>query len=60
MQRASEDTGVTIVPIRVFFNEKGFAKMEIALAKGKKQYDKRQSLREKDDKREMDRMRKIN
>ena len=60
LQRASEDTGVTIVPIRVFFNEKGFAKMEIALSKGKKQYDKRQSLREKDDKREMDRMRKIN
>ena len=40
----------------MFINEKGLAKVVIALAKGKKQYDKRQSLREKDDKRDMDRM----
>ena len=40
----------------MFINEKGLAKLVIALAKGKKQYDKRQSLREKDDKRDMDRM----
>jgi SsrA-binding protein len=44
------------VPTRLFINEKGLAKLVIALAKGKKQYDKRQSLKEKDDKREMDRM----
>ena len=40
----------------MFVNEKGLAKVVVALAKGKKQYDKRQSLREKDDKRDMDRM----
>jgi SsrA-binding protein len=40
----------------LFINEKGLAKVAIALAKGKKEYDKRQTLREKDDKREMDRM----
>ena len=48
--------GFTIVPTRLFINEKGLAKLVIALAKGKKQYDKRQSLKEKDDRREMDRM----
>ena len=56
MERAIKDTGFTIVPVRMFINEKGLAKLVIALAKGKKQYDKRQSLREKDDKRDMDRM----
>ncbi len=54
--RTSRDPGFTIVPVRLFINEKGLAKMVVALAKGKKQYDKRQSLREKDDKREMARM----
>lgn len=47
--------GFTIVPVRIFINEKGLAKMVIALARGKKEYDKRQSLKEKEDKREMDR-----
>jgi SsrA-binding protein len=47
------------VPVKLFLNERGLAKIEIALAKGKKQYDKRQSLKEKEDKREMDRMKKI-
>jgi SsrA-binding protein len=56
LERATKETGFTIVPIRMFINEKGLAKVVIALAKGKKQYDKRQSLREKDDKRDMDRM----
>ena len=54
--RTSRDLGFTIVPVRLFINEKGLAKVVVALAKGKKQYDKRQSLREKDDKREMARM----
>lgn len=45
----------TIVPLRVFINEKGFAKMEIALATGKKLHDKRDSIKEKDMKRDMDR-----
>ena len=54
--RTSRDPGFTIVPVRLFINEKGLAGVVVALAKGKKQYDKRQSLREKDDKREMARM----
>jgi SsrA-binding protein len=53
---AEKNPGFTIIPTRLFINEKGLAKLVIALAKGKKQYDKRQSLKEKDDRREMDRM----
>ena len=56
LTRATKETGFTIVPIRLFMNEKGLAKLVIAVAKGKKQYDKRQSLKEKEDKRSMDRM----
>lgn len=55
IERLSKDTGFTIVPTKLFLNEKGLAKLVIAVAKGKKSYDKRQSLREKDDKRAMDR-----
>lgn len=56
LQRSIKDAGFTIVPVRMFINEKGLAKVVIALAKGKKQYDKRESLKEKDDRRDMDRM----
>lgn len=56
LERATKETGFTIVPVRMFINEKGLAKVVIATAKGKKQYDKRESLKEKDDKRDMDRM----
>lgn len=59
LQKATKESGLTIVPVKLFLNERGLAKLEIALAKGKKQYDKRQSLKEKEDKREMDRMKKI-
>lgn len=55
IEGASKTTGFTIVPIRLFLNEKGLAKVVIAIAKGKKEYDKRHSLKEKEDKREMDR-----
>jgi len=51
------EQGVTIVPIRLFVNDRGFAKLEIALAKGKKLYDKRDDIKAKDQKREMDRAR---
>ena len=54
--RTSRDPGFTIVPVRLFINDKGLAKLVVALAKGKKQYDKRQSLREKDHKRDMARI----
>ena len=50
-----QDRGLTIIPLRLFINEKGYAKMEIALAKGKKLFDKRESLKEKDAKRQIDR-----
>ncbi len=56
LEDASKNPGITIVPVRLFINDKGLAKVVIALAKGKKEYDKRQSIREKDDRREMDRM----
>ncbi|MDO5523578.1 MAG: SsrA-binding protein SmpB [Bacteroidia bacterium] len=55
LTRATKETGFTIIPVRLFINEKGLAKLVIAVAKGKKQYDKRQSLKEKEDKRSMDR-----
>ena len=45
--------GLTIVPLKVFINEKGLAKMVIGLARGKKEYDKRESIKENDDRREM-------
>ena len=54
--KSTKETGFTIVPVRMFVNEKGLAKVVVALAKGKKQYDKRESLKEKDDRRDMDRM----
>lgn len=50
-----KEKGFTIVPINLFINEKGRAKLNIALAKGKHAYDKRESLKEKDSKREMQR-----
>lgn len=56
LKRGSLDPGFTLIPVRLFINEKGLAKVVVALAKGKKQFDKRQSLKEKDDKRDMARM----
>ncbi len=58
IERMVKESGNTIIPTRLFLNERGLAKLNIAIAKGKKEYDKRQSLREKDDKREIDRMMK--
>lgn len=55
LQRKLKDQGVTIVPVRAFFAKNGMVKVEIALAKGKKTYDKRESLKAKDLKRDMDR-----
>ena len=56
--RATKDTGFTIVPSRLFINEKGLAKLVIYTAKGKKEYDKREDLKKKDAARIMDRMMK--
>jgi SsrA-binding protein len=50
-----KEKGLTIVPLKIYFNEKGLAKMQIGLGKGKKHYDKRESLKKKDIEREMKR-----
>lgn len=55
LQDAVKQVGYTIVPLLVFIDDKGRAKMDIAIARGKKEFDKRQTLKEKEDKREMDR-----
>lgn len=58
MQRLQEkvkERGLTIVPVQIYFNERGFAKIEIALARGKKTFDKRESIKERDTKKMMDR-----
>lgn len=54
--RIVKESGLTIVPTSLFINEKGLAKLNIAIARGKKTYDKRQSLKAKEDQRQMDRM----
>lgn len=51
-------SGFTIVPLRVFINDRGLAKMEIALAKGKKLFDKRETIKDRDNKRQLDRVKK--
>lgn len=55
---ATKQVGFTIVPTLLFIDDHGRAKLDIALAKGKKEFDKRQTLKEKEDRREMDRARK--
>ncbi len=55
LERKVKESGLTIIAYKVFLNEKGYAKMRIALAKGKKEYDKRESLKLKDAKKDMDR-----
>ena len=59
LERKVKETGLTVIVIKVFINDRGLAKAEIALAKGKKEYDKRQTLKRKDAVREMDRSRKV-
>ncbi len=54
--RATQDNGVTIVGLKLFINDRGLAKLEIGLAKGRKNYDKREYIKEKDAKRELDRV----
>ena len=59
LESATKQTGYTIVPLLVFIDDNGRAKMDIALCKGKKEYDNRQTLKEKEDRREMDRAMKV-
>jgi SsrA-binding protein len=53
-----KEKGMTVVPIRLFLNERGLAKVEIALARGKKSFDKRDTIKQRDSKRELDRVKK--
>lgn len=59
LQKNVEIKGYSIVPLRLFINDRGFAKMEIALGKGKKLFDKRDTIRDRDNKRNLDRIKKI-
>ncbi len=55
LEKKVKERGLTIVPLKLYINDRGFAKVEIALAQGKKVYDKRKSIKEKDSKREVER-----
>jgi len=55
LENKLKDKGYTIIPLRIFFSEKGLAKMEIGLAKGKKLYDKRESIKQRDTEKEIKR-----
>jgi SsrA-binding protein len=59
IERKIKESGLTIIVIKVFINDRGLAKAEIAISRGKKEYDKRETLKRKDASREMDRMRKV-
>ena len=54
--KAAEQPGYSVVPLRIFINERGLAEMVIAIARGKKLYDKRQTIKEREDKRNLDRL----
>ncbi len=56
--RKTKESGNTIITLKVFISAKGYAKLEIGLAKGKKLYDKREDIKQKDNKRQMDRLQK--
>lgn len=53
-----KNSGLTIVPLKLFINDKGFAKLRISLAKGKKLFDKRETIKDRDNKRDLDRVKK--
>lgn len=59
MEKKIKEKGFTIIPLSLFINDKGLAKVKIGLARGKKMFDKREDIKQKDVKREMDRMNKL-
>ncbi len=59
LEKKIKERGFTIIPLSLFTNKKGLAKIDIALARGKRQFDKREDIKQKDSKRELDRMNKI-
>lgn len=58
LKTKGEEKGFTIVPLRIFISDRGLAKIEIALAQGKKDFDKRETIKERENKRELDRVMK--
>ena len=56
LEKSGKETGFTIVPLRLFINDRGLAKLVIGIGRGKKAYDKRQAIKEREDKRSMARM----
>lgn len=59
LRKNAQVKGLAVIPLRLFINEKGFAKLEIALGKGKKLFDKREAIKDRDNKRNLDRVKKI-
>ncbi len=59
IERKVKERGFTIIPYRLYMTDRGFAKLEIAVAQGKKSFDKRETIKEKDSKRELDRIKKM-
>lgn len=55
IQRLTKESGFSVIPVKLYITEKGLAKLNVAIAKGKKMYDKRESIKEREDKRNMDR-----
>ena len=60
LQKKVKEKGLSIIPYKVYFSDRGIIKLQIALAQGKKVYDKRQSIKERENKRDLDRLKKIN
>ena len=60
LNKSVKNSGLTIIPLKLYLSDKGLAKIEIALAKGKKLYDKRQTMIDRDNKRNLDRIKKEN
>lgn len=58
LEKEVKNTGLTIVPLLLFTNDRGLAKMQIALARGKKEYDKREAIKKRDSKKQLDRIKK--
>ncbi len=58
LEKEVKNTGLTIIPLKLFLTDKGWAKLNIALAKGKKLHDKRETLKDRDNKRDLDRIKK--
>ena len=58
LEKEVKNVGLTIIPLRLYINENGYAKLDIALAKGKKLYDKRDTIKDRDNKRNLDRIKK--